>query len=137
MGKRGPGSSKISVVEPRNIKKPDPLVGMTAPARTVWKRIVGVFPGDHFKPHHYDLLRMYCEAAAINKISLEKAHEDGYENPHWINVAEKMAARCTALSLKLGISLNSAMVARRKEYVGSAPEQKNKWDGLLYGAGKK
>ena len=137
MGKRGPGSSKkLSVIEPTTAKRPNPLPGMTAPSRTIWKRIVSVFPPDHFKPQHYDLLRMYCEAASINKIAIANAAKEDFANKYWILIADKQASVCTALSLKLGISVNSTLASRRKEYAGKAPEQKSKRAGLLYGGQK-
>lgn len=136
MGKRGPGSSKVSVVAPKVMRRPKPVIGMTPKARTVWLRVVGVFAPDFFKPQHYDLLRMYCEAASINKIALANAAKENYEGKYWMLLADKQANICRSLSEKLGIAVNSALAARRKEYAGKVPEQKSKRAGLLYGGSK-
>jgi len=132
MGKRGIGSTKIARIDPPKIPRPSPLWGMTERSRSIWKRICKAYPPDHFKPQQYDLLRMYCESAALNKIAMANAAKENYENPHWLNVADKAAARCVTLCTKLGIAVNSTMAARGKG--GSAPKPKSKFEGLLYGA---
>ena len=131
MGNRGRGSNKIKALDTPNIKRPLPLKGMTAPARLVWKRIASSLPADYFKPHQYDLLRMFCEDATINKFAHAKSVSEEYANPYWINLSTKMAASCTALSTKLGITVNSTMAARGKG--GAAPKAKSKFGDLISG----
>ena len=134
MGNRGRGSNKIKALDTPNIKRPLPLKGMTAPARLVWKRIASSLPADYFKPHQYDLLRMFCEDATINKFAHAKSVSEEYANPYWINLSTKMAASCTALSTKLGITVNSTMAARGKG--GAAPKAKSKFGNLISGGDK-
>jgi hypothetical protein len=131
VGRRGPQQKKLSVVIKPNIKRPLPPKGMTEPSRIVWKRIVGAYPADHFKPQHMDLLRMYCESAAINKFALKKAFLLEYAEPYWLNLSDKMAGRCQCLGVKLGITVNNTLAARGK--AGEAPVAKSKREGLLYG----
>jgi hypothetical protein len=97
----------------------------------VWLRVVKSYPPDFFKPQHFDLLRMYCEAAAINKIALRKYVESDYEDARHIRVADKMAGRCQGLAVKLGINVNNRLAHRGQ--AGQAPEPKNKRDRLLFG----
>ena len=134
MGKRGIQSNKVTVLDTPNIKRPLPPIGMTENSRTVWKRIVKAYPADHFKPQHHDQLRMYCEAAAINKIALANAAKEDYKDMHWLRVADIHAARCQGLGVKLGITVNSTMAARGKG--GSAPKAKSKFGNLISGGDK-
>ena len=134
MGNRGRGSNKIKALEPPNIKRPVPVIGMSEYARTIWKRIVKAYPADQFKPQHYDMLRMYCESAAINKIALANALAENYEKPYWLRQADIQAARCQGLGVKLGITVNNTQAARGKG--GAAPKAKSKRAGLLYGGEK-
>ena len=131
MGKRGPGSTKVTLLEATNVKRPLPPVGMTEMSRIVWKRIAGAYAPDHFKPQHYGMLRIYCEFEAINKVALKNAAKEEYLNPHWFKVADNAATRCAMLATKLGITRNNTMAARGKG--GEAPVRKSKREGLLYG----
>ena len=134
MGKRGIQRGKVTVLSTKNVKRPLPPVGMTEKSRIVWKRVTGGLPADYFKPHQYDILRMFCECAGINKVALAKAAKDEYVDPYWVNLSDKMAARCQGLATKLGITVNSTMAARGKG--GEAPKGKSKREGLLYGGRK-
>jgi len=135
MGKRGPKSTKISLIEKSSKKRPFPLRGMSPSARNIWKRICSAYHPEHFKPQQYDLLRMYSENAAINKIALGNAAKENYTENRWLEIAQKSANQCTALATKLGITVNSTMEARGKG--GSAPKPKSKREGLLYGGQKR
>ena len=104
MGKRGPGSSKVTILETPNIKRPLPIKGMSPASRIVWKRLASAYPADYFKPQHYGQLRMYCESEQINKFARAKAALDGYSNPYWLNLADKMAGRCQGLAVKLNLT---------------------------------
>ena len=134
MGKRGPQTNKIAALEKTIKQRPVPVVGMHETARVVWKRIVNVYPPDHFKPQHFDLLRMYCESAAINKIALKKYIDSEYEDAKWLRVADKMAGRCQGLAVKLGITRNNTLAARGQ--AGESTKPKSKRAGLLYGTSK-
>jgi len=139
MGARGPKSKKLKAVKPANPKRPNPKPGMSPRARTVWLRIVKAYPVDHFKPQHHDLLKGYCVAAALRdeaEIELKKGkllvkQPNGVikENPY-IGIMEKMLARMTALSVKLGISVNNTTVNRG--ITGSVSKPKSKRADLLF-----
>lgn len=141
MGARGPKPpSNIKVLDAPKLQWPSPPVGMTRPAQTIWKTTVNAYPHDFFKPQHFALLRMYCEAAALNKIALKNAMMANYTdtNPksgvtkesHWVGIADKMAGRAQGLAVKLGITKNNTMAA--KGQTGSSPKPKSKRQGLLY-----
>lgn len=121
MGKRGqkPERAKLHVLEKSAPRYPNPLPGMTAPARTVWKRIVKQFPERHFLPHHYDQLRAYCEACAMHKAMVSDVQKEGHvvtnaltgvvkENPK-IGIMDKMAGRMQGMAVKLGITKNATI----------------------------
>ena len=142
MGARGPKpESNIKVLPGPKKQWPSPVVGMTVPAQTVWKTTVKAYPFDFFKPQHFALLRMYCEAAALNKKSLHEAMMANYTdtNPksgvtkesHWVGIADKMAGRAQSLATKLGITKNNTMAARGEK--GSSQKPKSKREGLLGG----
>ena len=135
MSKFGRKTSKLAVVDPSPVQRPNPVVGMTVPARNIWKRIVRAYPPDHFKPHHFDLLRIYCESAAANKILMKKYTDSDYEESKYLRQADKMAGRCQGLSVKLGINVNNRMAHRGQG--GEATQPKDKRDGLLFGGRKK
>jgi len=139
MGIRGPKTNRLKPVKPANPRRPNPKPGMSPRARTVWLRIVKAYPVDHFKPQHHDLLKAYCEAAAIRDECVAELKNEGLritqpngvkkENP-LIGTIDKMAGRMTALSVKLGISVNNTTVNRGIK--GSIPKPKSKRKGLIY-----
>ena len=140
MGQRGPKSkTKLKVVKPSNPRRPKPKQGMFPGARDVWLEIVGAYPVDHFKPQHHDLLKVFCEASAIRdeciqelkttKLLIKQPNGVIKENPY-IGIIEKMAGRMTALSVKLGISVNNTTVNRG--ITGSVTKPKSKRDGLIF-----
>ena len=131
MAKYGKKVSKLATVDKKKLKPPYPVVGMHETARTVWMRVVKAYPPDFFKPQHFDLLRMYCESAAVNKIAMRKYVESDYEDAKYLRIADKMAGRCQGLAVKLGINVNNRMAHRGQ--TGKAPEPKNKRDRLLFG----
>jgi P27 family predicted phage terminase small subunit len=132
MGKRGPkpaGSQNMRVLDPPKTRRPNPLPGMSPPARTVWKRIVHQFPHDHFRPHHFDQLRAYCEASAIHKEARDELNKTGLliEQPNgvtkespYVGIMDKMAGRMQGLAVKLGITKNATLNRDPKEQ----PEEK-------------
>jgi len=134
----------MRMVEPIMRRRPTPPPGMSVNARTTWLRIVKSFPPEHFKPYHYDLLRLYCEAAAshrkatreINKLGEVITQENGITkaNP-WVNIALQMSSQMATICTKLGLNMNSTLANRGK--IGTATEPKSKRDGLLFGGGKK
>ena len=135
MSNKGPKVSKLAVIDQRPLKRPIPPSGLHQTARSVWKRIVNQYPPDHFKPHHYDLLRMYCESAAINKRSMKRYVDSDMEDVNALRVADKMAGRCQGLSVKLGINVNNRMAHRGQG--GEAQQPRSKRDGLLFGGQKR
>ena len=134
MVRKGRKIRQLETVDKILLKPPKPVVGMHETARTVWVRIVKAYPPDHFKPQHLDLLRMFCESAAINKIVMKKYVDGGYEDASLLRVADKMAARCQGLSVKLGINVNNRMAHRGQK--GEATRKKSKIDDYLYGGSK-
>jgi len=136
MGLRGPKSSKIKVLEPIKIRRPNPPRGMTKPARTVWLRIVRAYPPDHFKPQHFDLLRSYSESCALNKKATKELSRNGYcienlktgvikESP-WVGIMEKTAGKIASLSVKLKLNV-------LEKNPGKAKKPKSRREGLLGG----
>lgn len=141
MGKRGPKTGGIRrVIEPVKKQYPNPPPGTSKNARTVWLRITRAFEPDHFRPYQYDLLRVYCEAAAAHKKAMREVFKNGEvitqpngvtkESP-WIGISGKMGTTMTSLSTKLGLNVNSTLVARGK--IKDTAKPKSKRDGLLFG----
>ena len=141
MGDRGPQpESNIKAVKPPNPTRPKPVKGMHPKARSVWIRVVKAYPVDHFRPQHYDLLRMYCGACVLQKKAEHEVEVSGEiieqkngvikENPY-INIAFKAQASATALATKLGITVNNTTVNRGIK--GSVSKPKSKRAGLLGG----
>jgi hypothetical protein len=131
MSKFGPKVSKLATIDKQELKRPSPLPGLSEPAKAIWKRIVNQYPPDHFKPQALDLLRMYCESASAHKINMKKYVDSGYEEAKYLRAADKTAARCQGLSVKLGINVNNRMAHRGQG--GKATEPNSKRDGLLFG----
>jgi P27 family predicted phage terminase small subunit len=141
MGKRGPkpAGPKLKAVKPRNPTWPDPPKGMTAKARAVWKRVVKCYPVDHFKPQHFDLLRMYCGACVLQKDAEAEIFKKGSvikqtngvvkQNPY-VDVAFKAEGSATRLATKLGITVNNTTVNRG--ITGSVTKPKSKREGLIF-----
>ena len=140
MGKRGPKiKTNLKPVKPSIPRRPNPKRGMSDRARSVWLRIVKAYPVDHFKPQHHDLLKGYCEAAAMRDEAMAELKKGtmiivqpngvNKENP-LIGIIDKMAGRMTALSVKLGISVNNTTVNRG--ITGSVPKPKSKRGDLLF-----
>ena len=135
MGDRGPNSQNKNMhvlPAPKN-KRKSPMPGMTKPARVIWTRTVNAYPADHFKPQHYDLLRMYCGACVLQKRAEHEYETTGdiieqkngviKENPY-INIAIKAESSATRLATKLGITVNNTMVARGQSGQNSKPKSK-------------
>ena len=140
MGQRGPKSkTKLKVLEPGKLRYPNPAPGMTANARTTWHRICHSYPKGHFKPHQYDLLRVYCEASASHRKAILEMKKDGEvikqangvtkKNP-WKDIEVQMANVMGSMSTKLGLSSNSTMAA--KGLKGNKVKPKSKREGLLF-----
>ena len=142
MGDRGPKSTraKLRPVKPQNPKRPNPVPGMGQKDRTVWKRVVKAYPVDHFKPQHYDLLRMYCFACVLHKRAVREVEITGdiieqangviKENPY-INIAIKAESSSVRLATKLGITVNNTTVNRGIKGSVSKPKSKRARAGLL------
>jgi P27 family predicted phage terminase small subunit len=137
MGARGPkpdGQQKPVALVPGQY--PKPMVGMLAPEKTVWNRIVRAFPEGHFRPQHYDLLRAFCEASVEATRLKKKIRKEGdtvagfggvkKANPLFpvVNAARSFMA---SASTKLGITNNSATKSK-----GDKPEKKSKREGLMF-----
>lgn len=141
MGERGPKPKgpKLKPVKPRNPTRPSPPRGMTAKARAVWHRTVGAYPVDHFKPQHFDLLRMYCGACVMQKDAEAEVFKKGSvitqsngvtkQNPY-VDVAFKAEGSASRLATKLGITVNNTTVNRGIK--GSVPKPKSKRADLLF-----
>lgn len=139
MGTRGPKPKKLKTIKPSVPRRPNPKKGMSSRARNVWLRIVKSYPVDHFKPQHHDLLKSYCEAAAMRDEAMKELSDSDLvvtqsngvkkENP-LIGIIDKMAGRMTALSVKLGISVNNTTVNRGIK--GSVTKPKSKRADLLF-----
>lgn len=140
MGQRGPKpETNISLVPPLKKRWPNPAPGMTKNARTTWHRICHSYPAGHFKPHQYDLLRVYCEASASHRKAILEMKKDGQvitqsngvtkKNP-WKDIEVQMANVMGAMSTKLGLSANSTMAA--KGIKGNDVKPKSKRSGLIF-----
>ena len=141
MGKFGPKpTGKLTVIEKTEVRSPNPLQGMTDSARTIWKRIVSVYPGDYFKPQHYDQLRAYCEAAAMYKKAVDEIKREGAtitqvngvvkRNP-WCLERDACAQVMAQLGTKLSINKNATAAGRRKDAEGEIKKPSRR-DGLLF-----
>ena len=144
MGRRGPGSNKtLSIIAPSIKRRPNPQPGMSKAARTIWLRIVGAYPPDHFKPQHRGMLRAYCEAEEMHNRSMRGVAKTGdlikqtngviKENPY-INIGIKAANIMSQLGTKLGITVNATTATRGESGSVTAPESKRAV--LLYGGRK-
>ena len=140
MGKSGPKpAGKLSVVEKTELRKPNPLQGMTDPARTIWKRIVSVYAPDYFKPQHYDLLRAYCEMSAQFKKAVKMVDEQGatletksgFRRNPWCAERDHCGQAMATLATKLNLAKNSTAVSRSKDAEGIR-QPKSKREGLLF-----
>ena len=140
MGERGrKEKSNIKVLNPLKIQRPSPPKGMTAKSRSIWFRVVESYPADHFKPQHFDLLRMYCGSCVLHKEAEADVFKKGSvitqkngvtkENPS-VNIAVKFESSATRLATKLGITKNNTTVARGQS--GNNIKPKSKRDGLMY-----
>lgn len=144
MGARGPQpDSNIKALPAPRQQRPMPLRGMSEKSRAVWMKIINAYPVDHFKPQHLGLLRMYCEADALNKIAEKEARKVNYSHTntktlvtkesHWVGIMDKMAGRAQSLATKLGLNKNSTMAGRSKDGAGENQKPKSKRDHLLGG----
>lgn len=141
MGTRGPKPESNIKALPTPKQWPSPPVGMTRAAGTVWKTTTKAYPYDFFKPQHFALLRMYCEASALNKTALHEAMKVNYtdtnaksgvtKESHWVGIADKMAGRAQSLATKLGITKNNTTAARGEKGNDVKPESKRA--GLMGG----
>ena len=134
MSKKGPKVPKLGVIDRLETRRPAPPAGMNPAARRVWSRITSSYPSDFFKPQCLDLLRMFAESASGNKILMKRYVDSNYEDTAALRAADKLAARCQGLSVKLGLNLNNRMAHRGQG--GSVPKPKSKREHLLFG-GKK
>ena len=140
MGDRGPNAKpKIRILDKPKLRYPNPAPGMTSNARTTWHRICHSYPKGHFKPHQYDLLRVYCEASASHRKAILEMKKNGEvisqangvtkKNP-WKDIEVQMANVMGSMSTKLGLSANSTMAA--KGLKGNDVKPKSKRDGLIF-----
>ena len=144
MNKRGrKPSGTMPMLEPVKKRFPNPPPGMSKNARTVFHRIVRSFEPDHFRPHQYDMLRIYAEAATTHKKAMREIHKNSAvitqlngvtKISPWMDVATKAAGTMISVSVKLGLTMNATLVNRNKS--GYAPRSKSKRDGLLFGGRK-
>ncbi len=141
MGKRGPEpkNPKLTILDASAKRFPNPPPGMTPSARTVWHRVVKAHLWDYFKPQHYDLLRVYCEASSLHKKAIKELKDGGEvitqdngvmkENP-WVGIMDKMAGRMQGLSVKLQITKNATIYGHGNHEFQEKP--KSKREGLLF-----
>ena len=141
MGARGPKPPTDIHVLPAPVnKRKSPMPGMTKPACRIWTRIVKAYSPDHFKPQHYDLLRAYCENAALRNLADNEAQKAKYvsKNPKtgvekqtpWIGIKNNAENLMSQLATKLQITVNSTTAAKGQKGQGSKP--KSKRDGLIF-----
>ena len=141
MGKSGPKpKGKLLVIEPREIRHPEPLPGMTKEAKAIWKRVVEVFAPDHFKGQHLDQLRVYCESAAMYEKAVSEIAKGGViveqsngvtkRNP-WCNERDACAGIMSQIGTKLGLTKNATTVTRKKDGEGVS-RQKSQREGLMF-----
>ena len=62
---------------------------------------------------------------------MKKYIDSGYEEARYLRAADKLAARCQGLCVKLGLNLNNRMVHRGKG--ASVPKPKTGREHLLFG----
>ena len=139
MGTRGPKPSGLTILPAPKNKRKSPMQGMTKPARVIWSRIVGAYPPDHFKPHHYGMLRAYCEAEAMHARAIEESRlkpvtfnpKTGVEKESpWVGISIKCLSAMAQLGTKLGITYNATTVARGD--TGQSSKPKSKREGLIF-----
>ncbi|MEQ9464277.1 MAG: hypothetical protein RJQ10_11510 [Haliea sp.] len=79
MGTRGKQSSAALSVAPLSERRPGPPETLTEAQAAIWKRIVGVYPADYFRPDSFDILAAYCrhvDAAAILNHEIDRYTSD-------------------------------------------------------------
>jgi len=133
MGLRGPKTTKLTVINSIQRRRPNPLKGMSKMSRNIWLRTVKAFPADFFSPSQYGILRAYCEAEAAHKTACADIRKNGQciENPvsgamkrHPLCAERDSCAQIMA-SLSVKLKLNDRQA-------GEAPKPKSKREGLLF-----
>jgi len=139
MGDRGPQKPNMHVLPAPVNKRKSPMPGMTKPARVIWTRIVKAYPVDHFKPQHYDMLKAYCEEAAMRDMAndelkkgcVSKNPKTGVEKQSpWVGIKNNCNSAMCQIGTKLGITVNNTTAAKGQKGQGSKP--KSKRDGLIF-----
>ena len=159
MGARGPKSSSHNILEMQgnNEKRPSPPRGMSVAARKLWNEIIQREKSSHFKAGDLPLLRMYCEAEAMNLrataaileqgevlvITKAEISADGKTVVHkvtssrtnpWVEVFKTSCHSASQLATKLRLCRN-ARVSGWKEG-GEKETPKSKRGNLMFGGNK-
>jgi hypothetical protein len=81
MGLRGKQSTAALTVAAIEERRPGPPESLTEAQAVIWRRIVGVYPADYFRPDSFDILAAYCRHVDAAKIL--NAEIDRYQ-PEWL-----------------------------------------------------
>ena len=146
MGLRGPKpQGKLSVIEPRQVQRPKPFIGMSAEAKIVWKRIIDDLPADFYAKHELDLLREYCEQASraskANSMIASQGEVLEIESEHgtkqvinkWIDVANSADNIMSTLGTKLRLAKNSKLSNKQASKIESGQKRPSRADLMFNG----
>ena len=146
MGKRGRNAkSETQKLDTLRPDPPKPMPGMKEAAVSVWNRIVNSMSTNFYKPHQYDLLKAYCEMAAMREELLEEIERDGFyafsdhgtkkTNPA-LDALTKTTNLMTQLSTNLGLNANTSPQAgklKRNQQTPSDVSASSSREGLMFG----
>lgn len=138
MGARGKKSESHLSGLPFGEKRPAPQIGMTKAAREKWKKIVASLPATHFRPGDLDLLRAYCEAAALHAKAIKEIElmpvietEFTVKVSPWVAVQTATASTMAQMATKLRLCVNSRQTNKQAGYEKETVKSKRK--GLMFG----
>ncbi len=148
MGARGPKpDNTLAVVEFRPAERPKPFSKMTGPAKAVWRRIVSDLPANFYAEHELDVLRSYCEAAALNARATAEMAKRGQDGPvvivttkngdvprknPWFEIFKESAGTMSTLATKLRLNKNSKLSNKAAGKVETGQPQSRR-EGLMFG----
>lgn len=142
MGKRGPEpGGKLTVINPRPPKRPEPPRDMSKRAKATWRAIVRSLPAEHFPAGSLPLLRAYCEAEEVHHKATKIIDRAGpiikSENPNYptikanpaVAIQTAKSGEMAQLSTKLKLNVNSYRDREKKP----AAKPKGQARRTLYG----
>lgn len=111
---------------------------MTKEAKAKWREIVESLPATHFRRADYELLRAYCEAAALHaKATREVAAEPVLVTKHttkisiWMAVMTATSSTMAQMATKLRLSVSTRISPQKAG--NEKPQVQSMRQGLMFG----